>query len=269
MAILSKLAYGGVQYMTEPRSIDGQGEMETQIRELAESTASHAALNNEFYRLWQAQPLAADQVALVAVNFHARIVSTPDRIAWAVVRMIDPVARAETAENLNDELGHGNIARSHAPMVRQFFSALLSRMRGREVPFDQLTAPVLAATRSLNEQAITLFGSEYPEQVAGALLAQEWHAYTQLVYLYEGARNYMKYFHSLDEFHEHCEYFYVHIGTAEKEHKVHSVSSASRICRTQEQLHRLEYGFTRYLDLLTAYWQDLYMAVQDKAPASV
>jgi hypothetical protein len=37
--------------------------------------------------------------------------------------------------------------------------------------------------------------------------------------LYEGSRQYIDVFETLDEFHEYCEYFYVHIGEAEKDHR--------------------------------------------------
>lgn len=241
-------------------------EAKKRIRELAESSASHAALNNSFYELWQARALSADQVELVGVNFYERIARSVDRIAWAALRMTDAGARAETVENLNDELGHGDPARSHAPMVRRFFELLVSRMRGQPVRFEKFTAPVLPATHELNNLGMELFSSVYPEQAAGALLGQEWHACVQPVYLYEGARNYLNYFRGLDEFHENCEYFYLHIGSAEKEHKIRLISAVARMCRTTEQLERLKYGFNAYLALLAAQWAELYLALQEADP---
>src|SRR5262249_6837848 len=128
-----------------------------------------------------------------------------------------------------------------------------------------LNARILPATWQLVERGRALFGSR--EEVAcGALLAQEWHAYPQLVKLYEGARNYLGYF-QLEEFHESCEYFYIHIGEAEKEHKEQSILSAARTCRDEQQLALLEGGFTAYLGLLANYWDSLYLAVNEAGPA--
>ena len=91
----------------------------------------------------------------------------------------------------------------------------------------------------------------------GALLAQEWHAYPQLVKLYEGARNYMHLF-GLEEFHELCEYFYIHIGTAEKEHKEQSILINAKIVKNNASFDRLKYGFNSYVSLLSNYWNALY-----------
>lgn len=106
------------------------------------------------------------------------------------------------------------------------------------------------------ERGAALFGDENVRVGCGALLAQERHAYAQLVYLYEGARNYMHHF-ALEEFHEHCEFFCIHIGAAEKEHKVHAVSSSAALCSTEEDLVSLGHGFNSYLELLADFWLEL------------
>ncbi|GIJ28773.1 hypothetical protein Vqi01_39350 [Micromonospora qiuiae] len=241
------------------------------VQELAESVYRHPALNNAFYELWRSEELPAEQVEIVARNFYAQVAPTADRIALVFLRMApeDVEARAETIENLNDELGLGDPGKVHTVLLKNFFSALLSHLHGRTVTFDEIDSTVLPATQRLIEEGARLFGNERVQVGCGALLAQEWHAYSQLVYLYEGARNYMHRFSGLEEFHEHCEYFYLHIGAAEKEHKLHSVSTAASLCRTPEELEALTHGFTAYLDLLADFWQELHDALRVPATAGV
>ena len=233
------------------------------VHDLAESVYRHPALDNEFYGLWRGTELGADQVEIVARNFYAQVAPTANRIALVFLRMNpeDAAARAETVENLNDELGNGVADKVHSVLLKNFFAELLTRLRGRPVRFDDIPAAALPATRRLVEEGAALFGDPRVQVGCGALLAHEWHAYPQLVYLYEGARNYLPHF-ALEEFHEHCEYFYLHIGATEKEHKVHSVSTSAALCHTTEELAALEKGFTGYLDLLADFWRELYAAVK-------
>lgn len=231
------------------------------IHSLARSCSEHPALKNPFYELWMARELSADQVEVVAQNFYERVRRTPDRIALAFLHMNDVKARAETVENLSDEMGHGNPAKVHAVILRQFLETLLSRLRGRPVDLDEITDEVLPSTTALIEGGEKLFSSPYPQEVCGALLGQEWHAYPQLVFLYEGVRCYRHHF-GLEEFHENCEYFYLHIGATEKEHKVHSLSTAAQMCHTEADLAHLERGFTGYLDLLADNWAEIHATIQ-------
>ncbi len=61
-----------------------------------------------------------------------------------------------------------------------------------------------------------------------------------------------------EEFHENCEYFYLHIAATEKEHKVHSLSTAAKACHTFDDIADLERGFTAYLGLLAENWNEVY-----------
>jgi len=232
-------------------------EAHDRIHALAQGSAKHPALRNPFYELWMAEELTADEVELVAANFYARVRRTPVRIALAFLHMTDIAARAETVENLYDEMGHGDASKAHSVILREFLQTLLGRIRGHEVDLDLLSAPILPSTQHLIEASETLFSSPNPQVVCGALLAQEWHAYPQLVYLYEGVRNYRRLF-ELEEFHENCEFFYLHIGATEKEHKIHSLSTAARACRTVADVEHIERGFTAYLDLLADNWAEIY-----------
>ena len=119
---------------------------------------------------------------------------------------------------------------------------------------------MLPTTTTLIAAGRELFSSADPARVCGALLAQEWHAYTQLVNIYEGVRNYRDLF-ELEEFHDHCGYFYLHIGAAEKEHKVHSVSTAAQMCPGDRELESLREGFEGYLDLLADNWDQLFKEI--------
>ncbi|MFF6979243.1 iron-containing redox enzyme family protein [Streptomyces sp. NPDC008343] len=235
---------------------------EKHVLDLAESVYRHPALNNAFYDLWRSTELPAEKVETVARNFYAQVSPTVNRLALVFLRMSpdDLVARSETIENINDEMGNGDPKKVHTVLLKNFFSALLSRIRGHEVDFDDIDPTVLPAAQRLVERGAALFGDENVRVGCGALLAQEWHAYAQLVHLYEGARNYMHHF-ALEEFHEHCEFFYIHIGAAEKEHKLHAVSSSAALCRTEEDLAALEQGFHSYLGLLADFWQELADAV--------
>jgi pyrroloquinoline quinone (PQQ) biosynthesis protein C len=233
---------------------------EDQIRALADSAEKHAALDNDFYKLWMSCSLGADQVEIFVRNFFARVSDTPNRIALAFLHMRDVRARAETVENLADEMGMGDPRKAHSVLLRDFFEKLLGRLRGHDVDFDALSAPILPSTQQLIKEGHRLFSSPRPPEVCGALLAQEWHAYPQLVYVYEGIRNYMPLF-GLEEFHESCEYFYLHIGATEKEHKIHSLSTAAQMCHSAADYRLLEGGFTGYLDLLAENWRELYQHV--------
>jgi len=230
------------------------------IRALAEGCMSHGAVDNRFYQLWMNEALGAAAVTLVAQNFFARVNRTPIRIALAFLNMDELTARAETVENLYDEMGGGSPVRAHTHILREFLNLLLSRMHGCPVDVSALDTPLLPSTSRLIKESEELFSSPDPRVVCGALLAQEWHAYPQLVYLYEGVRNYRKYF-DLMEFHESCEYFYLHIGATEKQHKVHSLSTAARACSGARDIESLRLGFTTYLDLLSENWDEIYDAI--------
>jgi hypothetical protein len=177
--------------------------------------------------------------------------------------MTDAAARAKTVRNLSDEMGDGDTSRVHSVLLRTFLEELLSRLRSMPVSLDELDAPLLPSTLRVISEGEKLFGNANPHVAAGALLAQEWHAYPQLVFLYEGVRNYRDDFDSLQQFHEACEYFYLHLGTTEKEHRVDALSTAAQSCRRAEDVEALEEGFHGYLDMLAANWEELQAAVED------
>ena len=235
-------------------------EARERIHSLARGCAEHPALRNAFYQLWVERALDADAVEVVARNFYERVRRTPERIALAFLNMTDLTARAETVENLYDEMGHGNPAAAHSVLLRDFLEGLLGRLRNAPVDLHASRAPLLPSTVRLIEGGEKVFSSPHPQEVCGALLAQEWHAYPQLVHLYEGVRNY-RHLYGVEEFHEQCEYFYLHIGATEKQHKVHSLSTAAKTCHTRGDLRHLERGFITYLDLLADNWSEIHATI--------
>ncbi|CAM3703358.1 hypothetical protein TSOC111612_10015 [Tsukamurella ocularis] len=234
----------------------------TVVRSLAESVAQSRAADNDFYRLWMTTRLLPAQVELFAVNFHAHVAPTVDRLTQTFVRPHDVEARAETIENIFDEMGHGHADQVHAALAERFLDSLLTAVNdGRPTRLAEATAPVLPTTRRLIDEGMDLFASDVHTSL-GALMAQEWHAYTHLVKLYEGVRLYRDGYQDLDSFHEHCEFFYLHIGSAEKEHKIQSLASTARVCDTPEALAAMTSGLNRYLQLLEEYWTGLYVAIR-------
>lgn len=220
-------------------------------------------MNNGFYDLWMARRLPVEAVEVVARNFYARVCRAPDRIALAFLAMADPATRAKIVRNLSDEMGDGDAARVHSVLLRTFLEELLSRLRSMPVSLDEIDAPLLPSTIQVVSEGEKLFGNENAYVAMGALLAQEWHAYPQLAFLYEGVRNYRDDFDSLQAFHEACEYFYLHLGSTEKEHRMDALSTAAQSCRRTEDVEALEDGFNAYLDLLAANWAELQSAVED------
>jgi hypothetical protein len=76
--------------------------------------------------------------------------------------------------------------------------------------------------------------------------------------LYDGARNYLPLWSNPDEFHEACEYFYTHIGAAEKDHKEESLNAVRRYARSEENVAPIIEGYHRHLKLIADFWLGLY-----------
>ncbi len=229
------------------------------ILSLANGIYQTKAVNNSFYELWMSKQLNLQQLIIFSVNFYDHVSPTVDRIIKSFIRVKDIESRKNLIENISDEIGlHG---KPHTELLRIFLNALLTKIANKEIDIDNLSRSVKTKeTERLIEEGDTLFFHEDEEIGCGALLAQEWHAYPQLVKLYEGARNYMSLF-GLEEFHEFCEYFYIHIGAAEKEHKIQSIFINAKIIKNNESFEKLKYGFDSYLNLLSKYWEALYQSI--------
>lgn len=229
--------------------------IESAVRRMAESVATSAALDNEFYQRWVAAALSYPEVDVFAGEYLARTTNTSVMVALSVLHTDDLPARTECVKNLYSEYGNGDPAKAHLVLLETFLTDLLSRLRGSNVEIEHLRSrQPLDTTTAFSIGQRELFTSPDQRVVQGALLAQEWLAYSMLTRLYEGVRNYKGWYATDDEFHEACEYFYVHIGEAEKEHKLQAVASASQVCSNNTDLDVVRRGFDGFVDLTTRYW---------------
>ncbi|POA17005.1 hypothetical protein C1886_24275 [Pseudomonas sp. FW300-N1A1] len=225
------------------------------IQSLAESVFTHNALNNAFYQRWMGDTLSLGDVEVFARNYLARTTQTSRMVALSFLGTDD-------LHDLYSEMGHGNPGKAHLVLLESYLIDLLSRLAGRPYSMDELMAlPVLQSTRTFSREQLNLYtGDGYnnnPRHVLGTLLAQEWLAYSMLTRLYEGARNYQHLYANNDDFHEHCEYFYIHIGDAEKEHKIQAVKAVTQECTTDQHIEEVSASFNRFLVITEQYWNGI------------
>lgn len=239
----------------------------TVIEALARTVFDHGALSNPFYQRWLSTPMKFHEVEIFARNYWARTCRTAMMVALSLLRAKQLSARVEIVKNLYSELGCGDPAKAHSVLLQNYLLDLLSRLAKRPYTLDELEAgQILPSTHVFIEEQDSLYapdGLGRPSSyVLGALLAQEWLAYSMLTRLYEGARNYQHLYTNNDEFHDRCEYFYIHIAEAEKEHKIQSVTAAALECDNEEDLIGLTSGFNRFLDITENYWNGISQAIE-------
>ena len=222
---------------------------------------SHSALRNGFYDRWMAGPLEVPALALVAKNYGAWVASFPDTIAALFIGTDDLVAKSEFVRTLYSEMGNGRPEKAHSTLLTAFFEALADKLGSPgALSGDGLEhVGMLAATKQLIEGERDLYRTATVS--VGAQLALEWQAYTMLRQLYEGARTYRHLWSNEDGFHEACEYFYVHIGEAEKEHKRESLNAAQQYAVDEASEQLVLEGYDRHLDLIASFWGELGVAV--------
>ena len=200
-------------------------------------------------------PLPYPEVRVFAEQYLARTVNTSVMVALSVLNTADLHARVECVKNLYSEYGNGDPAKAHLVLLESFLSDLLTRLNRDAVSIAEIrAAQPLPSTRAFSEGQRQLFTSSDERVVQGALLAQENLAYSMLTRLYEGTRHYKSVYETDDEFHEACVYFYVHIGEAEKDHKMQAAQSAAAVCRDEQDLKVAAAAFHRFLDLTVGYW---------------
>lgn len=238
----------------------------TKVESLAQTVFSHGALNNGFYQRWLNETLTFAEVEIFARNYWARTRRTATMVALSLLRANTLQARVEIVKNLYSELGGGDVHKAHSALLQRYLLDLLSRLAKRPYSLQELEAgPLLASTQLFIDEQDALYAprglGRSESHVLGALLAQEWLAYSMLTRLYEGARNYQHLYTHNDEFHEQCEYFHVHIGEAEKEHKVQAVKAAALECCTEQDLEGLKVGFNRFLSITENYWNGMALAM--------
>jgi pyrroloquinoline quinone (PQQ) biosynthesis protein C len=236
--------------------------MNNHLEQLVSDITRHPALDNHFYRLWAESTLPIEALEVFARNYGAWTKAFPDSLAVLVASTGNLKAKAEYVKTLYSEMGYGNHEKSHSVLLDNFLVALADKL-GQERRLDRQRLEeefeLLPATRAFIDGQKELYGRDL--QSVGAQLALEWQAYTMLRKLYDGARNYMSLWSDPDEFHEACEYFYVHIGEAEKEHKLESLSAAKEYASDDTSLAQIVAGYERHLNLLADFWESLHRAM--------
>ena len=218
----------------------------------------HPALDNAFYTIWMQQPLSSDAVQIFACNYLARTSRTATMVALTILGVENIEVRSRIVDNLFSEYGCGKPERSHIRLLEKYLIDLLSRVANRAFsPTDLLQIPPLRSTVQFIEKQRELYSSNSPCRVLGAHLAQEWIAYSMLAKLYEGARQYISHYRSIEDFHAHCEYFHVHIGETEKAHRREAILAAHEMCKTEQDWIDLAFSINCFLDITAGFWNGL------------
>lgn len=226
------------------------------LNHLAETVYTHAALCNRFYAIWRSERLHRADFERFAVNYFARVYATTTRLSIALSSIQDWESRIELLHNLSDELGHGVKENVHVLVLFRWLYSLHRALGGVEDFRDILEqSRPLATTRRFIDETNEICRAG-PREAAGILLAQEWNGYTQIAYLLDGFAQYRSLYEPR-HFHDVCEYFYVHLGRAEKEHQVQASCIAARHCHSEEDFAVIASSFNTYLDRLSDFWNGI------------
>ncbi|MGY3847850.1 iron-containing redox enzyme family protein [Streptomyces hydrogenans] len=222
---------------------------------MATPVPSREALNNEFYSRWMGGPLAHPEVRVFAEQYLACTVNTSVMVAL-VLNTSDLKARVECVKDLHSEYGNGDASKAHLVLPEGFLGDLLTGIEGFSVSAEEVGGTLaLSTTQAFSSGQRALFESDDQRVVQGALSAQEHLAYSMLTRLHEDVREYEGVYETDDDFHGACEYFYAHIGEAEKDHKAQAVTSTAEVCRDEGDLAVVTEGFTGCVTLTAEYWR--------------
>lgn len=227
------------------------------LEQLTERIGESPALNNPFYDNWISRRFDIGELEVFARNYGEWVKSFPDTLAVLFFSTDDLNAKTEYVNTLHSEMGYGNPKKVHWRLLDTFFGELSSKLGyDGQLNRDRLESEIslLPSTRKLIGEERRLYGEESREVAVGAQMALEWQAYTMLRKLYEGARNYKELWQNQDEFHEACEYFYAHIGEAEKEHKKESLNAARQYATDERRIVEIIRGYNEHLDLIAGFW---------------
>ena len=226
--------------------------MRKQLNDLVSTISSHPAVKNQFFDLWENEVLSHQQIAIFARNYWEWTYQFPGAIAALMMISDCHVARTEYCKTLYSEMGYGNPQKVHAKLFEDFFEKLAIQIGAKE----QTTFAVLKRSMDCLPETHQLVNWELENYAkcrvyaSGAQLAIEWQAYTMLRKLYEGARNYSHLWQDQDLFHEACEFFYAHLGEAEKEHKEESITAAESLIKSDDDLRTVQQGFHQHLSVI-------------------
>jgi pyrroloquinoline quinone (PQQ) biosynthesis protein C len=231
------------------------------LEKMVNNISKHLAVNNDFYKLWMAGPINIEGLEVFVRNYGAFVKYFPNAMTSIILVTDDLEAKTEYVKTLFSEMGYGNPTKLHSLLFDAFFSRLADKLgyRGRlDRSRLEKQMEILPTTRKFIDGERWLYGNTNPRIAAGAQLAQEWQAYTMLRQLYEGARNYAFLWSNQDEFHEDCEYYYVHIGAAEKDHKEESINAAIKCQVDESSLEDISFGFNEHLALYVDFWKGIH-----------
>lgn len=232
-----------------------QGKFKNRLERLSRSAADHQVMSNTFYEIWQKREFGQSAFDIFRANYGFRVGATVGRLSRALVSIDNVDARTKLWENLGDELGHGDPDRVHIRLFEMWADSLSERLLSDNSSGIGQPAAILPATKRFVDETNQMCELDR-YSAAGAILAQEWHGYTQIAKLYDGYCQY-KDRYSGDDFHDCAEYFYVHLGRAEKEHQVQATAVAEIVCQSDQDFSRIESSFHTYLNLLNDFWESL------------
>lgn len=234
------------------------------LTELTAIIPTHSAVVNAFYDDWESRCFSIAELKVFVRNYGAFIEAFPAALARLIVGTENVSARTEYAKTLFSEMGYGRADKAHSVLFYSFSNDLAEKMQypgelsrsllAQEINLLPTTVNFINGEQRLYSSAITI--------AAGAQLALEWQAYTMLQRLYEGARNYKYLWTNADGFHESCEYFYAHIGEAEKEHKEESLRAAIEYDTNPIAHEEIEHGFHEHITLISEFWRGLHISIK-------
>jgi pyrroloquinoline quinone (PQQ) biosynthesis protein C len=233
-------------------------EFMNKLSNLVNTIKNHRAVNNGFYDRWMTELFSIEEVGIFARNYWELNYRFPEALAALISNIDNIVARVEYTKTLFSETGNGCVNKSHSILFEDFCSNL-SKVMGNEsyLKIDNLknTTHLLPETLKLISEQKKLYSNNKYAIAAGAQLALEWQAYTMIMQLYEGARNYKHLWSDQNDFHEACEFFHVHLGEAEKAHKIESIKVTEKVIEEGGSYEDVEYGFKKHLDLIADFWE--------------
>lgn len=233
------------------------------LQGLTDNISRSQAVNNLFFDTWTTKQLTMDKFAIFARNYWEWTFCFPEVVAAIISNTKDVKTRIEYTKILFSEMGYGDQRAVHSTLFENFCNEL-AKQAGcpgfLNIENLKNNIPLLDETREL----INWQKQIYLDQgiAAGAQLALEWQAYTMISQLYEGARNYKTLWaDNPDGFHEACEFFYAHIGEAEKHHKDESLNAAQQLVADGVSIDSIKEGFNKNLELIGNFWNAIAKAI--------
>jgi pyrroloquinoline quinone (PQQ) biosynthesis protein C len=229
------------------------------VTALVSNVSEHSALKNKFFKNWVARQYSVEKIAIFARNYYEFTRKFPKNLALLISNTDNLKIQVEYSKTLYSECGYGEPQHAHSLLFENFCHDLSKNMGHGDFLSPRLlqqTVTLLDETKNFIEGQKQLYLSESSIAV-GAQLALEWQAYGMLSQLYEGARQYKGYWPTDESFHTSCEFFYIHIGAAEKDHQLESLHATYELISSNGKYHELESGFLAHLELITQFWNGI------------